>query len=158
LGSNCAGLFYKKTGEILTSDNLLIINTPVIWFTSMVNGAVGTNAGYSSGSYNGQVGLTKSVKVVPGDVISASVYAKYIDVSGPASNLANFATSLTEAFALSPGMPGEAATACQALNAFGSILATGDRDVDDENAPRGFINILVFDEGHNLVDFAFAAD
>ena len=53
-------------------------------------------------------------------------------------------------------MPGEAATAYQALNAFGSILATGDRDVDDENAPRGFINILVFDEDHNLVDFAFA--
>jgi len=114
------------------------------------------NGGYTSGSYNGQVGLTKSLKVVPGDVISASVYAKYIDLSGPASNLANFATALTEAFALSPGMPGEAATAYQALNAFGSILATGDRDVDDDDAPRGFINILVFDEDYNFVDFTFA--
>jgi RHS repeat-associated protein len=108
-----------------------------------------------NGGISGQIGLTKSFAVVPGDVISASVYAKYLDASSTSSNVANMATALTEAFGLSPAMPGEAAGAFEALSAFGSLLATGDRDVDDENAPMGFINILVFDKDYNLIDFAF---
>ncbi len=108
-----------------------------------------------NGGYNGQVGLAKSFAVVPGDTISATVYAKYIAGTGSASNLSNFAAALTQAFGLTSGLPGEAATAFEALNSVGSVLATAGRDEDDDNAPKGFVNIIVFDKDYNLVDFSY---
>ena len=106
-----------------------------------------------NGGYNGQVGLTKSLAVVPGDVIALSVYAK-VGESGGTSNLMNFAAALTQAFGLSPSIPGEAATAFEALNSFGLDIANGGRD-DDEDEPKGFLNIIVFDQDYNFVTAAF---
>lgn len=116
--------------------------------------AGGERAHVLNGGYNGQVGLAKSFAVVPGDTIRANVYAKYISGTGQTGNLANFAAAITSAFNLTPGMPGEAGTMYEALNSFGAIIAAGGRD-DEENAPKGFINILVFDKDFNLVDFAY---
>lgn len=44
--------------------------------------------------------------------------------------------------------------AFEALNSFGTVLASGGR-IDDDVAPKGFINILLFDKNHNRVDVAF---
>ena len=107
-----------------------------------------------NGGHNGQVGLTKSFAVAPGDQITMSVYAKFLESTGDPSSLANFATALTEAFGLSPNSPGEAARAFQALNSFGNLIAGGDR-VDDDNEPKGFLNIIAFDQNYNFMDGAF---
>ena len=107
-----------------------------------------------NGGYSGQVGLTKSFSVVPGDVIATEVHAKYLEPTGNPSNLVNFAAALTEAFGLTPNFPGEGATAFEALNSFGSFIAGGGRE-DENNEPRGFINIIVFDKDYNFVDAAF---
>jgi len=107
-----------------------------------------------NGGYNGQVGLAKSFAVGPGDVITAEVYAKYTGGTGPPSNVANFAVALTGAFGLVPTPAIDGPTAYQALNSLGTVLASGGRD-DDDNAPKGFINILVFDKNNNLIDFAY---
>ena len=106
-----------------------------------------------NGGYNGQIGLTKSLAVVPGDLIALEVYAK-VGESGGTSNLMNFAAALTQAFGLSPSIPGEAATAFEALNSFGLEIANGGRD-DDEDEPKGFLNIIVFDQDYNFVTAAF---
>lgn len=108
-----------------------------------------------NGGYNGQVGLAKSFAVVPGDVISATVYAKYTGGTGGVSNIANFAAALTGAFSMPAPPPGiDGSSAFEALNTVGMAIAGGARD-DNDGAPKGFINILVFDKDFNIVDFAF---
>jgi uncharacterized protein YjdB len=107
-----------------------------------------------NGGYNGQVGLGKSFAVVPGDVISASERAKYIGGQGQEGNLANLGSALTQAFNLSADVVGEAMP-FEALNAFGLVMATVGRPDDDDDAPKGFLNILVFDKNYNLVDIAY---
>ncbi len=106
------------------------------------------------GSNNGQVGLTRSFAVAPGDVVSVSVNAKYNASSGQ-GNLTGFASALTQAFLLTPGpAPIEGITPFEALNAFGTLIAEGGRDEDD-NLPQGFLNMLVFDKAYNLVDASY---
>ena len=62
-----------------------------------------TRSNFLNGGYNSQVGLSKSIKVYPGDVIHAEVYAKYWNQSTNNSNLAAFAAALTAAFGVKVG-------------------------------------------------------
>ncbi|HTF16569.1 MAG TPA: Ig-like domain-containing protein, partial [Chryseolinea sp.] len=108
-----------------------------------------------NGGYNGQVALGKSFAVMPGDVVSAKVYAKYTGSAGQASQLGSFAAALTSAFGLAPVGVIDGPTAYSALNDIGGILATGEHPGEENADPKGFLNILVFDKDYNLVDFAF---
>lgn len=117
-------------------------------------GSVYDKALVLNGGYNGQVGLSRSFAVAPGDVINAQVYAKYIGSTGGAGALTDFAAALTGAFGLNSGMPGEMGNAFQAINGFGGWISDGDRP-DDDNQPKGFLTILVFDKAYNLVNMSF---
>jgi hypothetical protein len=114
----------------------------------------GQKAHVLNGGYNGQVGLARSFAVVPGDVIRAKVYAKYLSSPGAAGNLLNFASAILSAFSITAPPPQEGITAYDALNSFGSWIAGGNRD-DDDAKPKGFINILVFNKDYELMDFAY---
>ena len=103
---------------------------------------------------NSQIALTKSLEVSPGDIIDVQVYAKYFGTTGGSGNLINFASALTGAFGLSSGSTGEAGVAYDALDDFGSWIAGGNRS-DNENWPKGFLNVLIFDKNYNLVDIAY---
>jgi hypothetical protein len=48
-----------------------------------------------NGGLSGQVGLSKSLAVVPGDTIVAEVYAKYFGTEGGPGNLTGFAAART---------------------------------------------------------------
>jgi RHS repeat-associated protein len=109
-----------------------------------------------NGGYNGQVGLAKSFDVVPGDTIRATVYAKYAPPIGNNTNLSGFAAALTSAFGLTPGMPGEAGRAYQALNQFGSWIISNKRPEEQNTGKKGYLNILVFNKAYQLVDIAFS--
>jgi hypothetical protein len=98
-----------------------------------------------NGRYNGQIGLTRSFSVVPGDTITAQVYAKFIGSAGAQSNLANIAVALTGAFGVTASGVVDGTTAYGALNAVGLALATGGR-TDDDTSAKCFINILFFDK------------
>ncbi len=122
-----------------TTDEILILNGSTL-----------------TGPNNGQVGLTKSFSVVPGDIVSASVNAKYSEISNGPGNVAGFAAALTQAFGFLPGSPPiEGISPFEALNAFGTFISTGGRD-GEESLPQGYITILVFDKDHNFVDLAYA--
>lgn len=111
------------------------------------------NGSKLNGTNNGQVGLTKSFAVVPGDVITASVNAKYMEGGGSA-DLLDFAASLIQAFALTPTQPIEGISPFDALNTFVTKIPLNIRD-ENEELPKGFLNILVFDKFYNLVWYAF---
>ncbi|MBX2965985.1 MAG: RHS repeat-associated core domain-containing protein [Cyclobacteriaceae bacterium] len=114
----------------------------------------GTYSQLLNGGYNSQVGATRSIKVYPGDKVKAEVYAKYWNVTSTTGNLTGFAAALTGAFGVSSSSTGEGAQIFEALDAFGAFIAGGDRP-DDDDSPKGFITILLFDKNYNFLDAAW---
>lgn len=108
-----------------------------------------------TGGYNSQVGLTKSFSVLPGDTITAEVYAKYLGTTGSSSNIAGFGTALLNAFGLPTPGGGETGTPASALYDFGSVIATTGNPGETASWPKGWLNILVFDKNYELVDASF---
>jgi RHS repeat-associated protein len=117
----------------------------------------GTAKTYSqrlTGAANSQVGIAKSLAVNAGDTIQVEVWAKYLGSSSGTGNLAGFATALLGAFGLAPPAVGETGTAASAMNSFGALVASGGNQ-GNANWPKGWLNVLVFDNAYNLVDLAF---
>ncbi|MBT1707601.1 RHS repeat-associated core domain-containing protein [Fulvivirgaceae bacterium PWU5] len=117
-------------------------------------GTVKQNVQKLNGGANGRVGVAKTFAVMPGDVISAIAYGKYMNVSGTA-NTNSLITSLAAAFGVSARSTGDQLAVYQGLNSYASLVANGDHLDDDESAPKAFVTILFFDKDHNLVDAAW---
>lgn len=107
-----------------------------------------------SGGYNSQIGMTKSLSVMPGDLIKAEVYAKYSSTTGNNVNLNGFAAALLSGFGLPNPTIGELGTASSALNNYGSLVASAG-DHGEEGWPKGWLNIIVFNKNYEIVDLAF---
>jgi RHS repeat-associated protein len=118
-------------------------------------GTVYTYSQLLNGGNNSQVGLAKTLSVMPGDTIKAEVYAKWRNLTSTAGNLSSFATALTGAFGLSSGMVGDPGSAYSSLNAYGNLIGGGSSHAEDVNAPKAYLNILLFDKDYNLVDAAY---
>jgi RHS repeat-associated protein len=108
-----------------------------------------------NGGNNSQVGLAKTLSVMPGDTIRAEVYAKYRVVNSDPGSLSSFAAALTGAFGLSSTAVGEAAEAFEALDNYGTLIAGGYNHSENASAPKAYLNILLFDKDHNFVDAAY---
>jgi Leucine-rich repeat (LRR) protein len=121
-----------------------------------------TNAGttyYSTrlnGTANERTGLAKSLSVMPGDVIKAEVYAKYLD-----TNTANWSTAITNL--ITSIANGTAATGTYidggaigstggAINPFTSLLS---KSSETGSAPKAYLNYIVFDRDYNVLDGGF---
>jgi RHS repeat-associated protein len=97
-------------------------------------------------------GLAKSFSVMPGDKITAKVYAKYVDSSAPdvQQALLNFLTSLGTGGNNGPlidgGSPGSLG---------GTIFPYADyldRQNDTGDGPKAYLNYLVFDRDFNFLN------
>jgi RHS repeat-associated protein len=82
------------------------------------------------------------------------VYAKYFGATGSTVNLTGFGAALLNAFGLPAHAGGETGTASSALTDFGSWIAAGGNS-GDPDSPKGWLNILVFNRKHELVDLGF---
>lgn len=107
-----------------------------------------------NGGASGRVGLTKSLSVMPGDRVSVTAYAKYMNLAGTGNTNA-FAAALTAAFGVSSGSTGEQLKLYNGLNDYGLAVAGGDHPDDDDTAPKAFVTILLFDHNYNLLDAAW---
>ncbi len=107
-----------------------------------------------NGGYNSQVGLAKSLAVMPGDTVRADVFAKYFGTTGTSGNLAGFAAALLSAFGLPNPPVGEVGTVSSALNNYGGLIAAGGNP-GNPAWPKGWLNVLMFDKDYNLVDLAY---
>ncbi|MEX1241636.1 MAG: RHS repeat-associated core domain-containing protein [Cyclobacteriaceae bacterium] len=117
--------------------------------------AVYTFSQLLNGGNNSQVGLAKSLSVMPGDTIKVEVYAKYRNLTSTAGNLVAFASALTGAFGLNASMSGDPALAFDALDSYGSVIAGGFDHSEDGSAPKAYLNIILFDKNYNFVDAAY---
>ncbi|HYC83577.1 MAG TPA: RHS repeat-associated core domain-containing protein, partial [Chryseosolibacter sp.] len=121
----------------------------------------GTTNTYSqllNGGSAGRVGLAKSLAVNPGDVIDLEVYAKY-EAPSTESNASDVLGALIAAFGLQSNganyIDGQ-----QAYNAFNDIFSAGPYigripAYENGDAPRAYLNYILFDENFELVDFGF---
>jgi RHS repeat-associated protein len=107
-----------------------------------------------NGTGNYRVGIAKSFSVMPGDVITAGAWVKYMNLSSTANPNA-LINSLAAAFGVSSGSTGEALKAYNGLNTFAGTVAAGDHPGDNEGAPKAFATILLFDKDYNLIDAAW---
>jgi RHS repeat-associated protein len=125
--------------------------------TQATNARTGTNSQLLNGGYTGQIGLTKSFSVMPGDVVSIQGYAKYGTPTTTATNYAGFVTSLLSAFSLPTPVAGETGTASSGVNTFGNweIGALGNSNGTDP--VKIFVSIILFDRNYNFIDVAYQA-
>jgi RHS repeat-associated protein len=97
------------------------------------------------------VGVNKSFAVMPGDVVSISAYAKYMNLSQNV-NSNSFLGALASAFGVSSGSTGNELRLYNSLQSYASTVPSGDHPDDDDGQPKAFVTILLFDNEFNLVD------
>lgn len=107
-----------------------------------------------NGGTNGRTGLSKSFAVMPGDVIVASAYVKYMNLTAN-PNPTSFISTLASAFGVSSSSTGEGLKIYNGLNNYAGLVAGGEHASDDDGAPKGFVTILFFDKDYNLLDAAW---
>jgi RHS repeat-associated protein len=107
-----------------------------------------------NGGVNGRVGLARSIAVMPGDEVTFSAYAKYMNL-GTTGNANAFISQLASAFGVSSGSTGEQLKLYNGLNTYASSVPLGDHPNDDETVPKAFVTILFFDKDYNFLDAAW---
>lgn len=118
----------------------------------------GTYSQVLNGGNNNQIGLAKSFEVNPGDVFDLEVYGKYEQPTATGNNLNTLFTALASAFTLNPsggtGLEGQ-----QAYNAFNGLFGGGPAittgEWEDDNAPKAYLNYILFNESFVLMDMGW---
>jgi RHS repeat-associated protein len=115
-----------------------------------------TTTGYSerlNGSANEIYGLARSMSVMPGDMISAEVYAKYVDPNSNNWNAA-FSTLMGQIAANTAGVVVDGTGYSTSTSSFpagcGGLLSK-----TDNGAPKAYLNWLVFDRNYVFVTGGF---
>ncbi len=104
-----------------------------------------------TGGHNAQVGIAKSYKVYAGDKVKIEAFAKYTNPTSTGSNIAGFASALFAAFGVPAPVGGEVGTVSSALNNWGGLVAAGTGG-SNPGGPKAFVNIIIFDKNHKLLD------
>ncbi len=147
---------FETTNQGTEANNFTNYPTSSHINTVAANANTGSNSMYLNGGLNGQVGVTKSFAVMPGDVVQLQAFAKYNAPTNNSSNLAGFAAALLGAFNLYTPVPGEVGTPAAQLNYLGGLAAGGYGDGSTDNTdPKVFVTIIMFDKNYNYLDAAF---
>ena len=105
-----------------------------------------------------RTGVAKSLSVMPGDQVTISAWAKYMNLSSTTVNANPLITSLASAFGVSAASTGDQLKLYNGLNAYSGTVPGGNHDIwapDNEGPPKVFVTILFFDKEYNFVDAAW---
>jgi RHS repeat-associated protein len=143
-----------EQSQFLRIDNAKRINASIFDHT---NGSAPTTVtGYSerlNGSANEKYGVAKSISVMPGDVITAEVYAKYVDPT--TSNWTGALTTLMSQIAANTaGVVVDGAAYTSSTASFPPGFA-GLQTTSNTGAPRAYLNWLVFDRNYGFITGGF---
>lgn len=147
----------SEQGQFLNYEEAITVNERLFDHTHRTAGNQGNTTFRSTRLLGGtdsiaMYGLAKSLSVMPGDKITAKVFAKYVDATAPdvQQALLTFLTSLGTGGAGDPlidgGLPGSLGGA---IFPFPDYL---DHENDDDRAPKVFLNYLVFDRDFNFLN------
>jgi RHS repeat-associated protein len=146
-----------EQGQFLNYEEAVTVNERLFDHTHRTAGNQGNTTWRSTRLLGGSdsnaiYGLAKTLSVMPGDKITAKVYAKYVDASAPdvQQALLTFLTALGTGGAGDPlidgGSPGSLG---------GSIFPYPgylEREDDGGTAPKAYLNYLVFDRDFNFLN------
>ena len=122
-------------------------------------GLAATHSQKLLGGSNSVIGIGKSYEVLPGDSITAWVFAKYFNPTNPSSNgFVNVGAALINALDLPVNVtaePGFTNTISAFFAAGPAILGSGEYQWENEDAPKAYINIIIFNKNYEIVDFGF---
>ncbi|HZY82114.1 MAG TPA: DUF6443 domain-containing protein [Cyclobacteriaceae bacterium] len=134
-------------------DNATIINATIHNHT----GGGSRSQRLSAGNSNEIVGLARSVKTMPGDVINVEVWGKYLTPTTTSTQVGTFILgAISSAFGVGPASVGDGAQLYQSLNSMnnaGGLINSGAGV--DEGAPKAYLNYILFDENYLMYDFGF---
>lgn len=124
-----------------------VTTSPVLMYNHTAEAGATTSV-VLNGAANKQVGLAKSLKVVPGDIIDIEVYAKYFEPGTSGESVGTFVAGvMTAAFGLTPGGIGIEGASYDAITSmFNGGWMIGPDDWEDDDAPKAYLNYILFDE------------
>jgi RHS repeat-associated protein len=149
-----------ERGAFLNYDEAVTLNERMFDHTHHVPGDQGNTTFRSTRLLGGSdpaavYGLAKSLSVMPGDMITAKVYAKYVDSNDPQVHqaLRNFLISLGTGTVSGPlidgGGPGSLGGG---VFPYPNYL---ERENDDGTGPKAYLNYLIFDREFNYLNGGF---
>lgn len=120
----------------------------------------GASPGYSqrlNGSTNERYGIARSISVMPGDVIDAEVYVKYVDLTAIDNTTAAGQALLGLLNQINQGVAGVVADGTQYAGSTASFPASmlGHQTTTDNGSPRAYLNWLVFDRNYAFLTGGF---
>ena len=132
-------------------------NVRKVW-SSLVDRTNGASDGYAqrlSGGENERFGLARSIAVMPGDKISAEVYAKYFDTSSQDPDISSLVAAIVAQLSgTNPSGPvvdgGSFETSTTSFPFAGEAGGLTQND-QTTGAPRAYLNWLVFDRNYVLI-------
>ncbi len=120
----------------------------------------GASPGYSqrlNGSTNERYGIARSISVMPGDVIDAEVYVKYVDLAAVDNTTAAGQALLGLLNQINQGVAGVVVDGTQYAGSTASFPASmlGHQTTTDNGSPRAYLNWLVFDRNYAFLTGGF---
>jgi RHS repeat-associated protein len=140
----------NEQSKFLRYDNAKTINATLFDRTN------GASTGYSqrlNGSANEKYGLARSLSVVPGDVVSAEVYAKYVDTNSSNWNAA-LTTLMGQIASGTAGVVVDGINYASSTSTFPAVYPNLMTKTDN-GAPKAYLNWLVFDRNYVFLDGGF---
>lgn len=133
-----------EQGKFLRYTTAKMVNSSM--FDRTNGSAPSQTLGYAqrlNGSANEKYGLARSISVMPGDVINAEVYAKYVDPVTSNWNAA-LTTLVNQVAAGTAGVVVDGANYSTSTSSFPSTYP-GLQSKTDNGAPKAYLNWLIFD-------------
>ncbi|NBW34920.1 MAG: hypothetical protein EBR30_07860 [Cytophagia bacterium] len=142
----------EERGNFLKYDDIRKVNSRLFDHTHAPGVGSTHYAMRLSGTPQETYGLARSIAVMPGDVISAEVFAKYVDLNDP--NVETFLENLAASIAAgttSPGVVidgGNFGTPAALTMPFGTIL---NKSSEAAGTPKAYLNWIVFDKNFRAI-------
>ncbi len=140
-----------ERAKFVRYDNARTVNALIFDHTN-----ISATHGYSerlSASANEKYGIARSISVMPGDVINAEVYAKYVDTNS--SNwTSSLATLMSQIASNTSGVVYDGASYSSSTSSFPAAFASLVTKTDD-GAPKAYLNWLVFDRNYTFITGGF---
>jgi RHS repeat-associated protein len=136
-----------EQSKYLRYANAKMVNSSIF---DRTNGAALGYAQRLNGSANEKYGLARSLSVMPGDVISAEVYAKYVDPNS-GNWTGALATLVSQVASGTAGVVVDGATYSSSTASFPASYGALQGKTDN-GAPKAYLNWLIFDKSFVLVN------
>ncbi|MBT1710715.1 hypothetical protein KK062_20915 [Fulvivirgaceae bacterium PWU5] len=141
----------QERTQFIDYDEAVTVNETIFDHTHINNSAQSTFRSVRlTGGANDTYGLAKSVSVMPGDVIEAEVWGKYVDPDNTTPELQGILTSMIPGSGAGGAVVDGGTAVTLGASAF-PFVALISRSGDTGSGPRAYLNYLLFDRNDQII-------